>query len=157
MTTSDWIILGAAILTGGGTLFLGIMAWRTIRQTRNLQKTEKRDSLLNEIIAWATDAAKSAVSRQTMVPSELWKTKLEYKYSKAKSKYVIEVTSSSFDNLCPFVESVSEKLDQAIKVTTQIIGRQDLGKHSVNCERELAESVEEQITEAAKIKTRDIG
>jgi len=52
MTNSDWITLGAAILTGGGTLFLGIMAWRTIRQTRSIQKAEKRERLLNEIIEW---------------------------------------------------------------------------------------------------------
>ena len=33
------------------------MAWRTIRQTRNIQKAEKRDRLLNEIIEWAIDVA----------------------------------------------------------------------------------------------------
>jgi len=55
MATSDWINLIAAILVGGGTLFLGIMAWRTIRQTRSIQKAEKWDRLLNEIIEWATD------------------------------------------------------------------------------------------------------
>jgi len=49
MTTSDWITLGAAILTGGGTLFLGFMAWRTIRQTKNIREVEKRERLLNEI------------------------------------------------------------------------------------------------------------
>ena len=157
MSCSDWINLVAAILVGGGTFFLGFMAWRTIRQTRSIQKAEKREGLLNEIVEWAMDAAKSAVSRQTMTPSELWKTKLEYKYSKAKSKYIIEVTSSSFDNLCPFVTSVTEKLDQAIEVTTQIIGRQDPAKRLVDCERELAESVEKLITEVARIKTRDIG
>ncbi len=61
MTTSDWIILAAAILTGGGTLFLGIMAWRTIRQTRNLQKTERRERLLNELIEWATDISRCGI------------------------------------------------------------------------------------------------
>ncbi|MBA7577120.1 hypothetical protein ES708_18966 [subsurface metagenome] len=58
MSTSDWITLGAAILVGGGTLFLGIMAWRTIHQTRSIQKAEKRERLLNEIIEWAIDIAK---------------------------------------------------------------------------------------------------
>ena len=55
MTNSDWITLGAAILVGGGTLFLGIMAWRTIHQTRSIQKAEKRERLLNEIIEWTVD------------------------------------------------------------------------------------------------------
>ena len=53
MTTDNWINLIAAIIVGGGTLFLGIMAWRTIRQTRSIQKAEKRERLLNEIIDWA--------------------------------------------------------------------------------------------------------
>ncbi len=52
MDTSDWINLIAAILVGGGTFFLGIMAWRTIRQTRSIQKAEKKERLLNEIIEW---------------------------------------------------------------------------------------------------------
>ena len=54
MTTDNWISIISAILIGGGTLFLGIMAWRAIRQTRNIQKAEKRERLLNEIIEWAT-------------------------------------------------------------------------------------------------------
>lgn len=53
MTTDSWINLIAAILIGGGTLFLGIMAWRTIRQTRNIQKAEKREIILNDIQKWA--------------------------------------------------------------------------------------------------------
>jgi len=61
ITTSDWITLGAAILVGGGTLFLGIMAWRTICQTRSIQKAEKRERLLNEIIGWAIDIHKSSL------------------------------------------------------------------------------------------------
>ena len=54
MTNSDWITLGAAILTGGGTLFLGIMAWRAIRQTRRIHKREQEQRLLNKIVEWAT-------------------------------------------------------------------------------------------------------
>lgn len=55
VTTSDWINLIAAILVGGGTLFLGIMALRTIRQNRSIQKAEKRERLLNKIIEWVLD------------------------------------------------------------------------------------------------------
>ena len=55
MDIDNWINLIAAILVGGGTLFLGIMAWRTIRQTRSIQKAEKRERLLNEILNWIID------------------------------------------------------------------------------------------------------
>ncbi len=61
MTTDNWINLITAIFIGGGTLFLGIMALRTIRQTRSIQKTERRESLLNEIIKWAFDISKCGI------------------------------------------------------------------------------------------------
>lgn len=70
MATSDLVNLIAAIFVGGGTLFLGIMAWRTIRQTRNIQKAEKRERLLNEIIEWATDISKCGVEGNY----EIWRT-----------------------------------------------------------------------------------
>ena len=58
MTIDNWINLIAAILVGCGTLFLGIMAWRTILQTRSIQKEERRQRLLNDIIEWAIDVSK---------------------------------------------------------------------------------------------------
>lgn len=60
MATSDFISLIAAVLVGGGTLFLGVMAWRTINQTRSIQKAEKRERLLNEIIEWASGCIRCA-------------------------------------------------------------------------------------------------
>ena len=45
-------LLIAAILVGGGTLSLGIMAWRAIRQTRSIQKVETRERRLKEICDW---------------------------------------------------------------------------------------------------------
>ncbi len=66
METSDWINLIAAILVGGGTLFLGIMAWRTIRQNRSMQQVEKEERLLNEIIQWVTDIIEFALAGSVM-------------------------------------------------------------------------------------------
>ena len=50
MTTDNWINLIAAISGWIGILCLGIIAWLTIRQTRSIQKAEKREQLLNEIL-----------------------------------------------------------------------------------------------------------
>ncbi len=75
MDTDNWINLIAAILVGGGTLFLGIMAWRAIRQTRNIQKAEKKERLLNEIIEWAIDVATCENSVSIEEPSLIF-TKL---------------------------------------------------------------------------------
>lgn len=52
MTTDNWINLIAAILIGGGTLALAFMTWKSIRQTRSIQKSSKREILLNEISEW---------------------------------------------------------------------------------------------------------
>ena len=71
MTTSDWINIIAARIVGGGTIFLGIKAWRTIRQARSIQKAEKRERLLNEIIEWATNLANVAFGHAiTPAPTE---------------------------------------------------------------------------------------
>lgn len=161
MTTDNIINLVSAIIVGGGTFFLGIMAWRTIRQTRSIQKAEKRQRLLNEIIEWASDAAKSAISRQTREAHELWKTKLEYKFRRVKSKYIAEIAASSFEGLSPFIKDIITKLDEVIDVTTQCIEAKHYQnwlsnseiKQLIEREGRLAKSVEKLITEAAKIKT----
>ena len=70
METSDWIALIAAILVGGGTITLAIMTWKSIRQTRDMQKSERKERLLNEIIEWATDISKCGVEGNY----EKWRT-----------------------------------------------------------------------------------
>jgi len=89
MTTSDWINLIAAILVGGGTLFLGIMAWQIIHQTRKIQKAGKKEKLLNEIIEWAEDICRasfgSEIERETLV---LENQLLNYQELYITSKYI---------------------------------------------------------------------
>jgi len=158
MEISNWITLGAAILVGSGTLFLGIMAWRTIRQTRNIQKAEKREGLLNEIIEWATKSAESAIYRQKTDNSELWKTKLNYKVCRAKSEYIKGIATSSFSNLSSHIIDIVTKLDEAIESTTRLIDSKlsenyDQVRH---CEEELTNAVIGLFEKAAKIKTKAI-
>jgi len=110
MTNSDWITLGAAILTGGGTLFLGIMAWRTICQTRTTQKAEKRERLLNEIIDWAMEATRSKIEGifkdlakddryldKKFIQAQIHEIRITYSNLTTKTAYICEVTKS-FDS-----------------------------------------------------------
>ncbi len=159
MTISDWINLIAAILVGGGTFFLGIMAWRTIRQTRGIQKAEKRERLLNEIIEWALDIAESALHRKTIQQLEEFRTtKMEYELSRAESRYIGEIVSRFFDDLSPSLKNVITKLDEAIDIITRKIEKsQGSLKDLRNSEKDLTESVEKLIVEIAKIKTKNIG
>ena len=52
MECNDIIILVEAVLVGGGTITLAIMTWRAIRQTRYIQRRERKNRLLNEIRDW---------------------------------------------------------------------------------------------------------
>lgn len=156
MTIDNCINLIAAILIGGGTLFLGIMAWRNIRQTRNIQKTEKRERLLNEIIEWAEATANSPIGRQTKDPHELWKTKLDYKKHKTKGKLIGEIVSSSFKELSSSFKDINKKLDKAIEFNQQIENGKANVEYLKDYETEIAGSVEKLFKEAAKIKTKDI-
>ena len=111
MNISDWINLIAAIIVGGGTLFLGIMAWRTIHQTGSIQKSEKRERLLNEIIEWAEDILKGGDSeasyqlasenighdvRQTLLSMSSIDT---FERFKTRSLYTLLISRTFEDNL----------------------------------------------------------
>jgi len=164
MSADNVINLVAAIIVGGGTLFLGIMAWRNIRLTRSIQKAEKKERLLNEIIEWAESVANSAIGRQTKAPHELWKTKLDYKKHKTKGKYVVQIINSSFPELSQFYLDIDAKLDGAIlfleDINTGKIGKEAIvgvgGKSLRDVETGIAGAVEELFKEAAKIKAKDI-
>ena len=62
MTIDNIISLVAAIIVGGGTLFLGIMAWKSIRENRRIRDEDRklnfRLRLLDEVRDWAREAVK---------------------------------------------------------------------------------------------------
>jgi len=123
------------------------------------EKRDRKERLLNEIIEWAEDVAESALRRQTMEQvTEFYKTTMEYKFSKAKSSYISEIVSISFSDLSPFLKNVIKKLDEAIDIIARYmkIEKQASLSDLRNSEKELTESVEKLIVEAAKIKTKDI-
>jgi len=179
MGTSDWINLIAAILVGGGTLFLGIMAWRTICQSRSIQKTERRERLLNEIIEWAIDASKCDVALDPtaivgITDTEKARLFVEALTSKGrtsitemwgKSQYISKIVLSTWQdlqkaveelikNLGVLVELLDECSDAAASNLIDAFGRASakVGEHKLK----LYKSAEKVIEEATKIKTRDI-
>ena len=147
------------------TLLLAYGTFRIIRSDRDRERRDRKERLLNEIIEGALDAAKSAISRQTREVHELWKTKLEYKFHRVKSEYIAEIAASSFEDLSPLTKDIITKLDEVIDVTTQcieakhhvinLLSNSEI-KQLIESEERLAKSVEKLITEAAKIKTKDI-
>ena len=173
MTTDNWINLIAAILVGGGTLFLGIMAWRAIRQTRTMQKAEKRERLLNEIIEWATELSKFNITperdlRNSKDIEEMYRWSAPHWANLLSSK---ESTGESLKRRVgatwPNIGSLIEDVLKNIELTVLAI---DYPKSSISpdkmlkiikklgkCVLELNNSVEKVIEAVDKIKASDIG
>jgi len=149
-----WASAGAPVMTLLAVLIALWIGISNIRATRDIQNKERNERLLNEVRDWALEAAESAVKRQTRVQSNLWETKLKYKFVMAKSKYALAVANLSFNELSPSIREVAEKLDQAIEVITGVIEKRANGKALLQSEKELAESVERLITEIAMMKEK---
>jgi len=169
MASSDWINLIAAILVGGGTLFLGIMAWRTIRQSRSIQKAEKRERLLNEIIEWAIDVGKCAFEQKydtvTGVSTEYFmrvsraNTLSRFNVVNARSEYVTNIASVFEKDLAlhSAVKGVTQKLDDIINIIGAVLEGKTTPEKISESEISLYRCVGILTKEATKIKTRDIG
>ena len=166
MYTSDWINLIAAILIGGGTLFLGIMAWRTIRQTRTIQKAEKRERLLNEIIEWAEDIAEGGskeelqttmeVSDQTLQRIDIDNLLRRYKPALVRVIYMCEIALVFGEDLHTAVVETTKELLKFSAVTIKHLVGKTTQKSLSEQELSLFKHAHEVIEEAVKIKTRDI-
>ena len=166
MSTSDWITLGAAILTGGGTLFLGIMAWRTIRQTRSIQKGEKRERLLSEIIEWAMDVAEGGSKEEIQTISEVSDQTLEridiehlirrYKPARARMLYMCEIAVVLGEDLHSAVVKTAEELLKFSAITVKHLEGRTTQEQLSKQELQLFERAHEVMEKATEIKTRDI-
>ncbi len=184
MSTSDWITLGAAILVGGGTLFLGIMAWRAIRQTGNIQKRERRERLLNEIIEWAIDVTNwrseskkifkemagitDIKQQEVLTHAHIVEVKEGFVGMGGRNQYISNITDKftkvlqeDVEKLITDLEAYIEFLDDWQRVKADEIA------HNLDAEYEyytkadelalqIDESANKVIEEATKIKTRDI-
>jgi len=173
MTTDNWINLVAAILVGGGTLFLGIMAWKSIRQTRNIQKSEKRQRLLNEIIEWAVDILTfSPMPKQTIFELKLkkeepkvedvimlWKVSLQEHLLPIISKgaYINRISKTFGKAMWSATNKVSFYLGNTIEYINKLEGTYSSLEALKKPNEELHNAAVQIIEEATKIKTRDIG
>ncbi len=136
MTTDNWINLVAAILVGGGTFALAFMTWKSIRQTRSIQKAEKRERLLNEIIEWAVEVSGEELELNPMI-------------TRAKGQHISKICLASWSDLKKDIGDVIKSLDKYIEILETTNFTQ---KGSANDIRESAIKV---IHEAAKIKIGD--
>ncbi len=94
-----------------GTLILAIVTTINIVNSNAQDNREHKERLLNEVVQWTENVINSSIGRQTIEISELWKTKLEHKYQKAKGKYIDVLINNSFKELTEPFNEVNKKLD----------------------------------------------
>jgi len=165
MVIGDWITLSAVIVALG----IGVAS---IVQTQTLQKRERKERLLSEIIVWADDIRKS--SSENIDPSKVIldspvmqmatqdyfiQLRKRYQAFKTKSAYIKEAISKVFGgDLLSSVNRVIQELDNNIELLRVCLTQKgkDNIKEVENCKKSLDSSSEELMILATKIKTKDI-
>jgi len=166
MEPTGWITLVAVIVALG----LGLSS---LFQTQRLQKRERRERLLNEIIEWAIELNKCAWESGRTISAGLSSKEfklyaafyelIRFKAADAKSEYIRSIASTFREDLHSNVEQVKKQLDNFIDLKFENIkSRNDeeklkLAEKTKKSEKELYELVEVLQKTAAKIKTAGIG
>ena len=141
-------------------------------QTKNIQKAERKQRLLNEIMDWARDLLMCGSEMFTQPTPEISPTTrmvhgisslyLRYRATNAKSKYVEKIASDFRQNLLQDVLSVTSKLKELIILLEDSIGNLKSGKSisisthkkTSECEVELYDLIRSLIEKIAKIKLK---
>lgn len=148
--TIDGIIQGVLVAA------LVVVTFLSLQRYSAREKRDRKERLLNEVKEWAKEAVKAAMIRQKRDATELWETKLKYKYSVATSEYITKVVNDSFKNLSPYVNKVVDKLNEAIQITEEAIEESE-GVEFYNTirvvkqEEELSDAVKELLKALASI------
>ena len=158
MEIGDWITLFAVIVALG----IGVAS---ILHTQNLQKKERRERLLNEIIEWAEDVADNAALGHRGLPSKLtanaeWTDYLHnlfHRYHKAlvRSEQIKEIALTFGGELYSSFVTVNQ---MTLDTSKDII---EYGKRKVTIEKlessetQLCESAVNLLKEATKLKIKD--
>lgn len=138
----------ATVLLALATTVLAVFTGLMVCQAYGREKRDKKSRLLNEIRAWAEEAAKAPLSRQYMLADLKWKSMLNYQYSLATSEYVATIAKISFDSLSPFIQDVRAKLKQAWDITLRSLQTAD---QLETCEKQVLESTKKLLEEIAGI------
>ena len=142
-----YVALGTLVLAGV-TALVAFLTWISIKQGVDKERRHKSENILSDVRAWAEEAARAAINRQTRIQHELWETKLEYRFSIATSPYIKRI-GEPFTNLTLFLSGAITKLEQAEQVTMAVIERKADGARLIECENELRQSIETLLVEVA--------
>lgn len=163
----EWLKDWAVPLSAGAMFLLALAAFWAIRQNYSLNKRARRERLLNEIIAWATNILESEIEVPSAplqagltdqnVLTDLMRLDLLLKYRKvdARSEYSVHIASNFEGALRSAVNGTADNLNALMELL-----RERLETTTEEDIRELREILELSalavIEEAAKLKARDI-
>ena len=168
MGVGDWITLGAVIVALG----IGVAS---ILHTQKLQKQERKERLLNEIIEWAVEVNRcgSEIGLQ-IVPglTEKYQKRLirinwafRYQAINSKSEYIVSLGQATAFKKERLLHTSLKTITEKIEEVTNLLW--ELSKSEDDKEKELSSKVTEQekllqeyaiklVKETVKIKTKDI-
>jgi len=161
----DWSLpLAIATFSLAGAAFWAI--W----QTRGIQKSEKRQRLLSEIIEWAIDITKCGSSLGIPItPIEnvrhlkrvsLANLLLQYQLVNLRSKYVREIALVFGEDLADSVTIVANKLSKVVDVIyarIKDLDDKDIEEELSKSETSILEDAKSVMVKATQIKTKGIG
>ncbi len=178
MECSDWINFGAVIAIVFSAIVALSLGVSSLIQTRNMQKREYRDRLLNEITEWAMDIVRSMP--ETILPNldmiiqkekkevispiffGLW---LKLEAVNAKNKYIQKIATESYfgDKLNKTIEAITKSLNTVIGDLRKSVtagnfeeAQQKL-KDQINADGNLRQKLEALIREVAALKSKNLG
>lgn len=176
MEITGWITLAAVIVALG----IGVAS---ILHTQSLQKKERRERLLNEIIEWAIDVSNCSISisgseaikaeedphgkvEQILTHAQLTEWGIRLQSMMTRGKYISASAKIFCDDVKTAIKKLNEDLDQFIKSLHSCADIKYKGLSSTVYRKQLDKSLElrdimdnsalKVIEEATKIKTRDI-
>jgi len=123
MEVGDWITLGAVVVA----LVIGVSS---ILHTQNLQKRERKERLLNEIIEWAIDVAKCGLEKDlpdTSRTTDMNDGKLHLAYStnilaksyqsmRGRNQYISQIVLTFGQDLQEAVNTLKKDVEEHIKL-----------------------------------------
>jgi hypothetical protein len=179
-----WLKDWAMPLSAGATFLLAIAAFGAIWQNHRLQKRDRKERLLNEIIKWAVDISDCNIGvsglealkdegdlsgrvDKILTHAQLTEWGLRLQALETKGKYIIDTVQICFDNLKTVVTTLNDDLKKFIdslyycadiefKGLSSTIYREQSEKSGI-LQMKMYESANKVIKEATKIKTKDIG
>lgn len=159
MDYGDWITLAVVIVALG----LGLSS---LIQTQSLQKRERKERLLDEIIEWAIDLNKATLGQNISLVSLKGRdliTAIYYGFAQlsSRSKYIKKIAPIFDKKLSAVVDEAINTLESCMETHLDWIACSDKNKdekmeEAVKKQLEIEKIANKVIAEATEIQTRDI-